>query len=100
MDLTYSINRVPIRLTDERWEHIVSNKPYMEAYYEKVLDAVEQPTWILQGYAGALVAVLTLGKQKHLHVVYRERSQEDGFIITAFISLKLNRRAVIWPKKR
>ncbi len=100
MEFTYSINGVPIRLTDERWEHIVSNKPYMAAYYGKVLDAVEQPTWILQGYAGALVAVLTLGKQKYLHVVYRERNREDGFIITAFISRKVNRRAVIWPRKR
>lgn len=75
MDLTYSVNGVPVRLTDERWEHIVSNKPYMEAYYEKVLDAVEQPTWILQGYAGAQVAILTLGKQQYLHVVYREHNQ-------------------------
>lgn len=100
MDLTYSVNGVSVRLTDERWEHIVSNKPYMEAYYEKVLDAVEQSTWILQGYAGAQVAILTLGKQKYLHVIYREHNQEDGFIITAFISHKVNRRAIIWPRKR
>jgi hypothetical protein len=89
-----------MRLPQERWEHIVSNKPYMEAYYEKVLDAVERPTWVLQGYAGALVAVRTLGKQKYLHVVYRELSRNDGFIITAFIAYKVNKRAIVWPKKR
>ena len=99
MDIAYSVNGVPIRLTEERWEHIVRNKPYMESYYEKVLDAIERPTWILRGYAGALMAVLTLGRQKYLHVLYREISQDDGFIITAFISRKVNRNAIIWPKK-
>lgn len=54
MVIVYSINEVPIRLTDERWEHIVSNKPYMVSYYEKVLEAIENPTWVLSGYAGAL----------------------------------------------
>ncbi len=100
MDAVYSVDGVPIRLTDERWEHIVSNKPYMSAYYETVLDAIERPTWILRGYAGALVAVLSLGKRQYLHVVYRELDQQDGFIVTAFISQKVNRSAIIWPKKR
>lgn len=99
MEIAYSVNGVPIRLTEERWDHIVRNKPYMEAYYETVLEAIERPTWILRGYAGALVAVLTLGRQKYLHVMYREMSQDDGFIITAFISRKMNRNAILWPRK-
>jgi hypothetical protein len=99
VDRAYSVNGVPIRLTEERWEHLVSNKPYMESYYEKVLDAIERPTWAEQGYAGALVAILTLGKREYLHVVYRELSREDGFIITAFIAQKANRRNRVWPKK-
>jgi len=99
VDIAYSVNGVPIRLTEERWQHIVSNKPYMEAYYEHVLDAIERPTRILRGYTGALVAVLTLGKQQYLQVVYRELSRKDGFIITAFIARRVNRRAMIWPKK-
>jgi len=90
MDIAYSVNGVPIRLTEERWEHIVRSKPYMESYYDEVLDAIEHPTWILRGYAGALVAVLTLGRQKYLHVIYREVSRGDGFTITSFISRKVN----------
>lgn len=78
MDLAYAVNGVPIRLTEERWEHVVSNKPYMRSYYEKVLDAVERPTWVLRGYAGALVAVLTLGRQgSSTHSEMRE----DGAIL-------------------
>jgi hypothetical protein len=99
VDTSYSVNGVPIRLTEERWKHIVRNKPYMGSHHERVLAAVERPTWILRGYAGALVAVLTLGRQKYLHVVYREIDQDDGFIITAFIDRKVNRRAIIWPER-
>jgi hypothetical protein len=29
MDIAFSINRVPIRLTDERWRHIVENRDEM-----------------------------------------------------------------------
>ena len=100
MDIAYSVNGVPIRLTEERWAHIVDNKPYMRPYREGVLIAVETPTWVLRGYAGALVAVLSLGGQRFLNVVYREISKEDGFIITAFISRKVNRRNILWPKER
>lgn len=98
MEIAYSVNGVPIRLTEERWEHIVNNKPYMSAYYERVFNVIEHPTWILRGYAGAVIAVLSLGKQQYLHVVYRE-DKKDGFIITAFITRKVNRGMIIWPKK-
>lgn len=78
----------------------MDNKPYMGSYRERVLITVEKPSWVLRGYAGALVAVLSLSKQQFLNVVYREVSKDDGFIITAFISRKVNRRNIIWPKER
>jgi hypothetical protein len=96
VEIVYSVNGVPIRLTEERWEHIVNNKPYMESYYERMLDAIEKPIFVLRGYAGSLVAILNVGRQQYLHVVYKEVSQDDGFIITAFIARKYNRRMVVW----
>jgi hypothetical protein len=54
VDLARSINGVPIRLTEERWKHIIRNKPYMLSYREQVLAAIEHPTWVLRGYAGGL----------------------------------------------
>jgi len=100
VDVAYSINGAPIRLTEERWAHIVENKPYMRAYYGQVLAAIEKPTWVLRGYAGALVAVVSLGRRQFLNVVYREISRNNGFIITAFISRKINKGNLIWPKER
>jgi hypothetical protein len=96
MEIAYSVNGVPIRLTEERWEHIVSNKPYMESYYERTLDAIEKLTFVLRGYSGSLVAILSVGRRQYLHVVYKEISREDGFIITAFIARKYNRRMIVW----
>ena len=88
-----------IRLTEERWEHIVSNKPYLESYYERILDAIEKPVFVLRGYAGSLVAILSVGRQRYLHVVYKEVSHEDGFIITAFVARKYNRRMIVWSRE-
>ena len=99
MKIAYSVNGVPIRLTDERWEHIVSNKPYMNAFDDAILQAIEQPIVLMRGYAGSLVAVLDLARERFLHVVYKEVSTDDGFVITAYISPKYNRDRVIWPRK-
>lgn len=100
MDVVDSVNGVPIRLTAERWSHIVDNKPYMSAYYEKVISTIENPTRVVRGYAGALIALSTLGRRRYLNVVYRELSRYDGFIITAFNSTKLNKGNLTWPKAR
>jgi len=99
VDIAFSINDVPIRLTDERWDHIVSNKPYLLDYELVVLRAVEEPVVILRGYAGALVAVLPLGRDRFLHVVYKEVNREDGFIVTAFIVRNYRRNQVLWPSR-
>ena len=94
-----SINNIRIRLTDERWNHIIRNKPYLEPYYDQILETITSPTWVLQGYAGAQVAVLRLRKDQNLHVVYKEVSDSDGFVITAYVSRKVNRSQIIWPKR-
>ena len=53
MDRAISRNGVPIRLTDERWVHIVENHDDLAGYHDDVLDAVESPVMIIEGYAGA-----------------------------------------------
>jgi hypothetical protein len=91
-----SINGVTIRLTDERWEHILDVRPFMRGYEGDVLDAVGDPEMILRVAGGALVAVVSLGRSGFLHVIYREVSHSDGFIITAYFKDSYNRRQVIW----
>jgi len=99
LETVYSINDVPIRLTDERWyDHIVEQRPYMSSYYDNVLDAVEDPEYILPGYKGALIAVVALGKRTFLHVVYVEVSRADGFINTAYTKPSFDKGKIIWRR--
>jgi hypothetical protein len=96
--VSLSVNGVPIRLTEERWEHILDRKPNMASFIETVLDAIEDPEYILRGYKGTLIAVMHLGEHTYLKVIYRELSQTDGFIITARIDPQLHRSKIIWRR--
>jgi hypothetical protein len=98
MDIVTSKNGVSIRLTEERWYHIVENHDDLAGYYDQVLETVEDPDFILKGYGGALVATKGLGRRKYLAVVYRELSRKDGFIITAYFTSQVSRRLIKWRK--
>lgn len=94
-----SKNGVLIRLTDERWSHVTEEHCELAGMRLEVLDTVSNPTRILAGGMGELLAVREITPLKHLVVVYREL-QDDGFIITAFLTTKtesLNRRTQLWP---
>ena len=93
-----SKNDVPIRLTDERWTHIVEEHCELAGMRLEVLETVAKPSRILAGGAGELLAVREISAGKHLVVVYREL-ENDGFVITAFLTSKsdsLNRRKRLW----
>ena len=98
MDTTYSINDVPIRLTYERWFHIIENHDDLASYYFQVLETVENPEFIIRGNKGSLKAVKNIGKNKWLIVVYKEISKRDGFIITAYFLNKRSKGDVIWKR--
>ena len=96
---TESVNGVPIRLTDERWTHILDDhQEFSASDMELLLDAVEWPNYILRGRAGSFIAVLILGKASYLHVVYKELSEKDGFIITAGIRPIVNKKSILWRR--
>jgi len=103
MDKAISRNKVPIRLTEERWQHISTGHPEIAEYYYEILEAIENPFCIYEGKMNALIAVSEkqeLGK--FIVVVYKEESSEDGFIITAFISEKqqqFEKKKVLWKKQ-
>lgn len=56
MDLALSVEGVPIRLTTERWFHIVENHDDMAGYYDDVLEVIENPDLVLGGYGGSRIA--------------------------------------------
>jgi hypothetical protein len=50
VDIAYPVNDVPIRLTAERWYHIVENHDDLAGHYDNVLSVVENPDVVLRGY--------------------------------------------------
>ena len=96
MEIAYSVNDVPIRLTYERWFHITENHDDLASYYFQVIEVVEKPEFIMRGNKGTLKAAKNMGKDRWLTVVYKEISKRDGFIITAYFSDKRPKGDVIW----
>lgn len=101
MDIAISKNGVPIRLTEERWFHIIENHDDLAGHYDDVLSGIEDPDFIIEGYAEAFIALNIITRTKFLAVVYREVSKEDGFVITAYFTSKLSlgKEVILWQKK-
>lgn len=98
MDVAYSVNDIPIRLTSERWFHIVENHDDLAGYYDDVMRVIEDPDLVIAGYRGSLMAVRGYGRDRYLLVVYRELSSSDGFVITAYFTSTIDRRKAIWKR--
>ena len=96
-----SVNSVTIRLPDERWVHITEEHAEMAGYLYDVLETVQEPLAIFEGKEGELLAAREIETGKYIIVVYREVNQEDGFIITAFLTKRwkqIERRKKLWPQ--
>ena len=98
-DIVKSKSNISIRLTEERWFHIIENHDDLAGYYEDVLETVEEPDYIIEGYGGALIALSQISKDKFLAVVYKEFGS-DGFIVTAYFTskIKMEKEVILWPK--
>jgi hypothetical protein len=98
-----SHNGVPVRLTEERWRHVVERHPEMGGLREQVLETLAGPDMIQEGDFGELLAFklypgTPLG-EKFLVVAYREVSSEDGFVLTAYLTRRPSiRRETVWKR--
>jgi hypothetical protein len=100
IEVSLSINGIPIRLTDERWEHIVSQHGELIDRRGDILLTISDPERILAGQNSEQLAVREVEVGKWLIVVYREEVT-DGFVITAFLTRRyrsLAKRAVLWSQ--
>ena len=66
-----------------------------------MLQTIEDPDYVLEGYKWALIALKGASKSKFLAVVYKEISKMDGFVIAAYFTnkLSLEKEVVLWQKK-
>ena len=71
MEIVRSVGGVPIRLTGERWTHIVENHDEIAGHLDDVLDAIADPAWVTRGYGRAQIAWRPHGRKTWIAVVYR-----------------------------
>jgi hypothetical protein len=86
----------------------------MAAYYNRLswncraifwnTETIENPLCIYQGNYDELIAVGRIGyiQDKFIVVVYKEKSFLDGFVITAYISNKMQsfkKKKIIWKQR-
>ncbi len=100
----YSIskNGIKIRLPEKRWLHITESHDYMSGLSDSVLEAINNPDEIVSGEKGELIAIKRFNN-KHIVAIYREVNDENGFVITAFLTSEVERvrksRKLIWKNK-
>ncbi|MHB1661703.1 MAG: hypothetical protein ACYCSQ_07880 [bacterium] len=99
-DTAKSKNEVHIRITEERWFHIIENHDDLAGYYDYVLECIETPDFIIKGYNNALIALKFFFGNKFLAVIYKEINENDGFVITAYFTnkIKLEKEEILWKK--
>ena len=99
-----SKNSIRIRLTEERWSHIVEAHDYMAGNQDMVFETLEGPDIIVSGEKDDFIAVKHYSKtsisEKHVIVIYKEE-EKDGFVITSFMTSKpekIVKKGVIWKR--
>jgi hypothetical protein len=91
-----------MRLTAERWGHIVARHPEIQSLLDALLETVARPDMIQQGSSGELLAIRYYARtpltSKFLVVAYRETGTEDGFVLSAYLTNRPSRRPPLWTR--
>ena len=97
-----SVNRIAIRLTDERWAHITEEHSELAGMRFEVLETVALPTRVYKALSAELFAIREIESGKFLVAIYREL-ESDGFIITAYLTRRvksLESRDLVWSSRK
>jgi len=90
---------VPIRLTDERWNHITEEHCELAGMRVEILETISNPQRIFIGNNEERMALREYSNGLYVVAIYREL-ENDGFIITAFLTRRIRsveRRLQLWP---
>lgn len=98
-DNVTAVSGISIRLTEERWGHIVLQHPEVAPLRQVIMQAIAQPERVLETSTGERMAVMNYEPGKYVVVIYVENPL-DGFVVTAFLTRRtawLNKRRQLWP---
>jgi hypothetical protein len=92
-----------VRLTDERMSHIL-DRPEMRSMREEIIGTLQSPAEVRISRSDANVRLFyefysrTLVGDKWLCIVVKY-SENDAFVITAYLTDKLKAGEILWPIK-
>jgi hypothetical protein len=92
-----------VRLTDERWRHIEEH-PEMVGFREAVAETLREPEVVVESPSDPLARLYyrfyhrTMVGGKFLCVVVKH-SVSDAFVVTAYLTDRVKRGTVLWPKE-
>lgn len=92
-----------IRLTNERWAHI-SEHPEMTGMRQELEETLRSPEMVVQSLGDPEARLYyrfyhrTLVGGKYLSVVVKI-SREDAFVVTAYLTDRIKKGTVLWPKE-
>ena len=93
-----------VRLTDERYEHLVSEHPEMVEQIDKVKESLFGPVIVVRSKADSQFELFyryyksTPVTQKYWCIVVKVRA-DDSFIITAYFTDTIKKGKILWEKK-
>lgn len=104
-----SIREVPIRLTEERWSHIIEYHGELARFLDQILLAVADPDLVFESpkeiepnfvAIKRFVELVQYRLADRLAVHYKEVSKDDGFILTVFpiSDERARRRYRLWQR--
>lgn len=104
LGIVNSINGIKIRLTDERWNHIVNVHQEIDIKdYKRFLKVISSPEIIFKGGRDELLAIQKVSRKSLWIVVpYKEVNKQDGFVLTAYFTSDLTwlfKKEIIWSKQ-
>lgn len=94
---------MPIRLTAERWSHIVEEHAELAGLREEFSQRSPMPRRSLKALLANCWPCEPMAPGQRMIVVYREAGLRDGFFIAAFLTSqpdRIARRNQSWPRKK
>ncbi|SRR5260370_40676751 len=104
MKVLIDFEGLAIRLTDERFAHILEH-PEMAGMEQAIEETLARPERVVQSASDAQVHLYyrfyagTLVGDKHLCVIVKV-SAADAFVITAYLTDTIKRGTTLWPKNK
>lgn len=101
-ELLSDYNGRSIRLTDERWQHILEH-PEMVEQHDRIQETLKSPELVVETVKDSLVHAYhrlyekTPVTRKYMIVAVKIEF-DDAFVITAFYSSRQKRGKVIWHR--